>query len=293
MDPKLASQKIFLSNKNGKEVATKEGRTFRFETLSSDKNTLSALEVEDEQLLVSMNGILYSDKDGKNRLSNATVNLVDENGKVIGTVQTDADGNFKFINLPSDKNYTIRLNEEDPAIASKDIFLADSKGKVVAPLKSAEGKFFKYEVLPMDAQSLASIYFDDASLSVSKTKTAGQSGMTIIENVYYDYQKWNLLPQAIITLDKVVKAMKTNKNMKLEIISNTDARGAEDYNLKLSQKRAQAAVNYLILKGINKTRLTAVGKGESQPVNRCTEGVVCTEEEYAENRRTEFVIKGK
>jgi outer membrane protein OmpA-like peptidoglycan-associated protein len=171
------------------------------------------------------------------------------------------------------------------------VFLADGRGRVVATLKSKDGRFFRYSFLPMEEQSLVNMYFDDPWLEIAKAKYESAKDTSIIENVYYDYQKWTLMPQANITLDKIVKAMKGNKDMTLEVVSNTDARGSEEYNLKLSQKRAQSVVNYLVSKGISKNRLTAIGMGETKPVNRCVEGVVCSEEEYAQNRRTEFNIK--
>ena len=294
-DPKLASKKIYFTNKSGKEISTGKGGTFRFQILASDSNTLSMLKVEDSDLLIDLKGTLYGDKEGKKRLPNANISLVDDKGNVAGTAQTDASGNFKFANLSADKNYMVRLNEEDPSLASKDVFLADAKGKIIAPLKSAGGKFFNYDFLPMEEQSLASIYFDDTGLQAGKTKTnANQEGaMSIIENVYYDYQKWDLLPQTVITLNKVVRAMKANKNVIIEVLANTDARGSDAYNMKLSQRRARAVVNYIISKGINKNRLTAIGNGETKPLNRCSEGVACTEGEYARNRRTEFNIKTK
>lgn len=290
-DPKTASKKIYFTNKSGKEIAmSKEGK-FKFHILASDTNTLSLLTVEDAQLMIDLKGILFADKEGKSRLSNSNISLVDEKGNVMDSSKTDDRGNFKFVNLASDKNYLVRLKEDDPALASKEVFLADARGRVVATLKSANGKFFRFSFLPMEDQALVNIYFDDPWLQVSKANYEARQDTSIIENVYYDYQKWHLLPQANITLDKVVKAMKANKRMTLEIVANTDARGSEAYNLKLSQKRAQSAVNYLVAKGISKNRLTAIGKGETQPVNRCTEGVECAEEEYARNRRTEFNIK--
>jgi outer membrane protein OmpA-like peptidoglycan-associated protein len=292
-DPKLAKQKIYFTNKSGKEIAVSKDGKFRFQILAADTNTLSLLKVEDTQLMVDLKGMLYSDKEGKGRLANSSISLVDEQGNVVGTGKTDAEGNFKFVNLSADKNYLVRLQEDDPTLNAKDVFMANSQGRVVATLKSAEGKFFRYSFLPVEEQSLMSIYFDDPWLQVAKAKYEAAKDTSIIENVYYDYQKWNLLPQAFITLDKVVSAMKANKDLTLEIVSNTDCRGSEDYNMKLSQKRAQSAVNYLISKGIGKNRLTAIGKGESNPVNRCTEGVECSEEEYAQNRRTEFNIKKK
>jgi outer membrane protein OmpA-like peptidoglycan-associated protein len=81
-----------------------------------------------------------------------------------------------------------------------------------------------------------------------------------------------------------------NPNITIELGSHTDSRAAEDYNLTLSQKRAQSCVDYLTKKGINKDRLTAVGYGETHLVNDCVEGVDCTEEQHQENRRTTFRV---
>lgn len=290
-DPKLASKKIFFTNKSGKEISMSKDGKFRFEILASDANTLSLLAVEDAQLTIDLKGALYADKEGKKRLKNSNISLVDEKGNVIDSSKTDESGNFRFVNLASDKNYLVRLNESDPSLNAKDVFLANAQGKVVATLKSASGQFFRYSFLPVEEQSLVSISFDDPWLQVAKANYEAYKDTSIIENVYYDYQKWNLLPQANIALDKVVKAMKANKEMTLEIVANTDSRGSEEYNLKLSQKRAEAVVNYIASKGISRKRLTAIGMGETKPVNRCTEGVECSEEEYAQNRRTEFNVK--
>lgn len=292
-DSKLASQKIYFTNKSGKEIISGQGSSFRFKILASDKTTLSLLLVEDNQLLVDLKGTLYADKEGKTRIGNSAIKLIDASGNVVGTSQTDAFGNFKFINLPADQRYLVRLNENDGALNAKEVFLADSRGRIVATLKSSNGKFFRYYLLPMDEQALATIYFDDPWLKVAKLQSAAKkdSLLTIIENIYFDYQKSNLLPQAIITLNKVVDVLKTNAGISIGISAHTDSRGSDDFNMKLSQKRAQAAVDYIVSKGIAKNRVAGKGMGESQLVNRCKEGVECSEEEHAQNRRTEFKIK--
>ena len=297
-DPALANEKIYFTNKSGKEIAMGKGSNFKFQILASDASTLSALKVEDSQLVVDLKGTLYADKNGKSRLANSDISLVDENGNVVGTSRTDANGNFKFINLSADKNYMVRLKEDDPSLSSKDVFLADAKGRIVATLKSSQGKFFRYTFLPMEEQSLVNIYFDDPWLKVAKESAATKKDsmakvMTIIENVYYDYQQFNLLPQATITLNKVVEVMKANPDVTIDLISHTDSRGTSEFNMKLSQKRAQTAVDYIVSKGISKTRLKPIGKGETQLVNKCTDGVECSEEEHAQNRRTEFKVKRK
>ncbi|MCX6311844.1 MAG: OmpA family protein [Bacteroidetes bacterium] len=111
-----------------------------------------------------------------------------------------------------------------------------------------------------------------------------------LENIYYDYNKWNIRPEAAIELDHLVQVMNDNPHIKIELGSHTDSRGSDKYNMTLSDKRAKSAVDYIVSKGISRDRITAKGYGESKPLNRCTNGVKCTEEEFQWNRRTEFKV---
>jgi len=93
-------------------------------------------------------------------------------------------------------------------------------------------------------------------------------------------------------LDTLVIMLKENPNIKVEIGSHTDSRGSDSKNLILSQKRAQSVVDYLVAHGINASRLTAKGYGETHLVNNCDDGVPCTEEQHQQNRRTTFKVTG-
>ena len=84
--------------------------------------------------------------------------------------------------------------------------------------------------------------------------------------------------------------MVQNPTIKIDIRSHTDSRNTAAYNEKLSERRASSTKEWLIQNGINQSRLTAKGYGESQLVNKCADGVECTEEEHQANRRSEFVI---
>ncbi len=86
-----------------------------------------------------------------------------------------------------------------------------------------------------------------------------------IPNIYYDFGKWDLRPESMVALDHLVEVLNDNPNIVIELMSHTDSRASEEYNLNLSQKRAQAVVDYLISKGIDPKRLIAKGYGESQP----------------------------
>jgi outer membrane protein OmpA-like peptidoglycan-associated protein len=112
-----------------------------------------------------------------------------------------------------------------------------------------------------------------------------------IETIYYDFNKWFIRPDAAKELDKLVQVMKENPVM-VELGSHTDSRGSWEYNLDLSQKRAESAVRYILMQGIDATRITAKGYGESQPVNHCTDGIPCSAREHQANRRTEFKVTG-
>ncbi len=112
-----------------------------------------------------------------------------------------------------------------------------------------------------------------------------------LENIYYDFDKWDIRDDAKLSLDSLVRIMQTYP-VSIELGSHTDCRGTEAYNRDLSQKRAESAVVYMISKGIEAERITAKGYGESALINRCNcrRGIICTEREHQENRRTEFRI---
>jgi peptidoglycan-associated lipoprotein len=111
-----------------------------------------------------------------------------------------------------------------------------------------------------------------------------------LDNIYYDYDKWDIRADAATELQKLVKVMKENPLITIELSSHTDSRGSDKYNQTLSQKRAQSAVDYIISKGICKERIYAKGYGESRVLNRCKNNAECTETEHQVNRRTEFSV---
>ena len=112
----------------------------------------------------------------------------------------------------------------------------------------------------------------------------------VLENIYYDLDKWDIRQDAATELDKLVTVLKNNPKVKIEMSSHTDSRESVQYNIALSERRAKAAVDYLVSQGIDRSRLKAKGYGKSRLVNGCADGVECSEEEHQLNRRTEFRI---
>jgi len=109
-----------------------------------------------------------------------------------------------------------------------------------------------------------------------------------LPNIYYNYNDASLRPDARKDLDLVVALMRQQPGINVELRSHTDSRGSNDYNEGLSQRRANGVVEYLVTQGISRNRLMPVGLGESELRNNCTDGVNCTEQEHARNRRTEI-----
>lgn len=109
----------------------------------------------------------------------------------------------------------------------------------------------------------------------------------VLEDIYYDFDRWFIRDDAKPTLDALTRALQLNPDRKIQLSSHTDCRGNDNYNQSLSQKRAQSAVDYLISKGIDPNRLTAVGYGENALRVDCACSR-CSEEEHQANRRTTF-----
>ncbi|MBD8083900.1 OmpA family protein [Chryseobacterium caseinilyticum] len=111
-----------------------------------------------------------------------------------------------------------------------------------------------------------------------------------LNNINFNLDKSDILPASEPDLNYVVTLMKKNPKIKVELSSHTDWRGSHAYNQKLSQRRADSSVNYIVNKGIDRSRLVSRGAGETELLNRCADNVECTEEENRINRRTEFKI---
>lgn len=111
-----------------------------------------------------------------------------------------------------------------------------------------------------------------------------------LEPIYFDFDKSTIRPDAAVELAKVVEVMEMYPQIKLDVRSHTDSRGNDAYNMKLSQRRADSTVKWMIGQGISADRLSGKGYGESELVNKCANGVPCSRAQHQENRRSEFII---
>ena len=114
-------------------------------------------------------------------------------------------------------------------------------------------------------------------------------GLTVrLNNIYFDFDKTTLKSESFVELNKVVDFLKQNPSVEIEIAGHTDNKGADEYNLNLSQGRSQSVVDYIVSQGVDQSRLTAHGYGETKPIDSND-----TESGRANNRRVEVTILKK
>jgi len=210
-----------------------------------------------------------TDADSEKTLTGVTVNLFDRKGNLLATHITDEQGNYNFDKnlVPLNTRYKITVEKADYQTAEKTL---------QSPAKRSS------EVPKADISM---------RLEMAENITVGADMAKFLNVIiYFDLNKWNIREDATIELNKILKVMQDFPKIKVDIRSHTDSRGSYRSNEILSEKRAQSTRDWLILKGISADRLTAKGYGESQLLNHCKDGVRCSKEEHAINRRSEFII---
>lgn len=203
--------------------------------------------------------------------------------------------------LTKDASTTSNRTPEVPATYKKQVVKTPARmQEVVIP---AEYATIKKQVVDTPARTVEEIV-PAKTTTVTKSELVKKGGMTVWEEVdcglvggnnilpiLYEYNSARITPaSAKIIDDNLLKLMRDKPALRIEIMSHTDSRGNDDYNMSLSQQRAQSVVNHLVNKGINRNRLVAKGFGETRLKNRCANGVQCSEAEHQANRRTEFRI---
>lgn len=286
--------KFIVTDNNGAAVLTSKSTgkgKFNFEIIPSNQSVMSLITVNDEPIKIDIRGRLIANNANSTPLASIKFLLLNEVNEVISFNVTDVDGNFSFQNLlPSGKyNFAIDVLDNNK-IAFDKIYVTDENGKIIKEIsKNAEG-VFKFKFLESERAMLVTLAEDDFDPWVNLKFSNNKKEVEIIENIYYESGSYKILPAAEAVLGKTIEAMKKNPTLLLEVQSHTDATAGDDYNMDLSQKRANTVVDYLVSKGIDKKRLTAKGFGETQLINKCGNGVDCSDEEHKQNRRTVFKL---
>ena len=188
-------------------------------------------------------------------LENASITILDDTNAIITTSSSDSRGQQTF-DVDCEKVYTFKVSKEG----------------------------FEDGIFTMPASqngaTLVEAYLEPIKPIITEKEV-------ILQPIYFEFNKSNITAQGAEELDKLVAVMQEYPNMVIFAKSHTDSRGKDKYNLDLSERRAKSTVQYIISKGIDKARISGQGFGESELKIQCDK---CTDEEHAQNRRSEFLI---
>ncbi|MFI5187448.1 MAG: OmpA family protein, partial [Chitinophagales bacterium] len=221
----------------------------------SDIVRVKLLEKEKPNPVVLVNGNVYNKKTNQPLSASLIYETLPDGTETGNGISNPTDGSFKIV-LPYDKNYLIR--------ASADKFFAISENLNLDSLVKAGYKEIHKDLYLVPIE-------------------VGQ--VVRLNNVFFDFDKWNLRSESFVELDRVVQLLKDNPAIEIEMSAHTDSYGSDDYNFKLSDNRARSCMEYIISKGIDPGRITSHGYGETMPVAPND-----TPENRQLNRRVEFKI---
>ena len=221
----------------------------------SDIVRVKLLEREKPDPVVLVSGNVYNKKTGQPLSAALVYETLPEGTEAGNAISNPEDGAFKIV-LPYDKNYLIK--------ASADHFFAQSENLNLDSLVKAG-----YKEIHKD------LYLVPIEI--------GQ--VVRLNNVFFDFDKWDLRPESFLELNRVVKLLEENPAIVIEMSAHTDSRGSDEYNFKLSDNRARSVMEYILAKGIDPSRISSHGYGESQPV-----ATNDTDDGRQLNRRVQFQI---
>jgi outer membrane protein OmpA-like peptidoglycan-associated protein len=191
-----------------------------------------------------------------NPIAGAKVAILDDRKNVIETTTSGANGQVSYT-VDCGKAFTIQASAD--GYESNSFPVALTKGGSVD--------------VAADLQPIETIVTPEA---------------VTLNEIYFEYDRSNITREGAFELDKLVQVLNKYPEMVIMVKSHTDNRGTDPYNMALSDRRARSTVQYVLSKGIAKARISGKGYGESEPKVSC--GEACTEEQHAQNRRSEFLI---
>ncbi len=292
-----------------------------------DNNDIYSFILEEptpEKCLQEIAGIV-KDKETDVVLNDAAMTLFDEEGNQVQQIITDNSGAYKFT-LDCNQTYTLvasslyyikdehiintanynnapsleanklltkksgtELEEAIAGVTNSEETVEATKGEDIIKETEEETSVKEGETTEEEV-AVEAIQEEEKPVKETIAEEVVNESEATINPVYFGFDRSNITTVAARELDKVVAILSENTTLEIEVSAYTDSRGSSAYNIGLSNRRAQSSVDYLVSQGIDRNRIKAKGYGESRMINKCVNGVECSEAAHAKNRRTEFVI---
>jgi outer membrane protein OmpA-like peptidoglycan-associated protein len=263
-----------LVDENGKIIAVNPDVTSLVNYLDERRDY-----VGDNKAVTKIDGKIFFGNGSIAPLANEKIYLINDKKDTVQVTSTNENGKFS-LNNPNIEGLTINIHKSSKIGEDDNVLLATEKGTVVSAFKKMTNEF-EYKLLDLEVSFLKPIAEPEVKLK------SAIKDLNFSENLYED-GGFALSAKSKSRLDGLLLKLKNYPGATVEIISHSDCRGNSDANAALSLKRSTSIANYFASKGIAREKIKAIGKGEEEPVNRCVDGVACSEAELAENRRTEF-----
>ncbi|MGB6036551.1 MAG: OmpA family protein [Cryomorphaceae bacterium] len=278
--------KVLLFDKNYsllEELKVNESGQVRFELLTPEDYYLEKQINEDESMLsVDIAGMFSSSDEGAQK--GVEIFLQDSEGNTIARAFTNDEGEFVFEQVRPDEAYSFQSAMVD---LDSEIRIFNQDGEVIESIMPDAGGEFVYVRLK-DSDRIITISNDK-----NVTLKVAEEDKFNLPPIYFERNEFDMSDRAGSVLDELISLLKGNSHIAISLAGHTDSKGEAAYNLKLSEKRIESVKRYLIKNGIDSSRISGQGYGETRLVNRCADGIECSEEEHAENRRIEVQFNSK
>ncbi|RXG32077.1 OmpA family protein [Leeuwenhoekiella marinoflava] len=204
------------------------------------------------------------DKETNLPIPTATVSILDLEGNLLQKTEVNENGEYT-LNPICDEEILIRADEPE-YYSAEELVTAPSNGDSM----------------------VVDLYLEPRITKINEGDDLAK--LLDLKPIYFDFDRFNIRPDAAEELTKVLAVMESNPTLVVEIRSHTDSRGNDAYNLSLSDKRARSTADWIVSRGIEPSRISGKGFGETQLINDCGNGSDCSEEQHQLNRRSEFIV---
>ncbi|MCZ4410410.1 OmpA family protein [Cryomorphaceae bacterium 1068] len=272
--------KVRLFDKNFglmEELELDESGQAKFELLTPADYSLDKVVNTDESMLsVDISGFLSGSSKGTQK--GVEIYLQDSEGTTIARAFTNDKGEFTFEQVRPDEAYSFTSAVID---MNSEIRIFNQNGEVIESIKPDESGEFVYVRLKESDKIITITNEDNVTVKLAEEEKFN------LPSIYFELDESMLGQRADVVLNKLISILEDNPHVAIKLAGHTDSKGEAAYNLKLSQQRIESVKKYLVQSGIDSSRISGEGFGETRLVNKCADGIECTDEEHAENRRIE------
>lgn len=221
---------------------------------------------------------MYANKSGDTN-QGVEIFLQDSQGRTVARAYTDSEGGFVFEQVVPDESYMFQSSVKD---LGAEIRIFNQDGEIIETIGPESSGDFVYVRLKESDKIITFTNEQNVSMRIAEDEAFNLPAM------YFELDNSRIVEESKVVLSRLEEILRQNEHVTIKLSGHTDSKGKSSYNLALSERRVSTIKQYLVERGVNAQRIEGHGYGETRLVNECADGVECTEEQHAENRRIEI-----